>query len=79
MVLGQFTEIIEAYKAISKDLDDSESLDNFFNVMQHFNNDIEMDYDLKTDIRNHFLYRWQKDKNQFVEVVADHNILEQLP
>jgi hypothetical protein len=47
--------------------------------MKHFNNDMDMDYDLKTSIRNHFVYRWQKDKNQFVEVEDDHNILEQLP
>ena len=31
--LGDFISIIEAYKAINVDIDDSDKLDNFFNML----------------------------------------------
>jgi hypothetical protein len=36
--LGDFTAIIEAYKSVNKDADDTEALDRFFGLIKHYNN-----------------------------------------
>jgi len=37
VVLGDFMAILEAYKAINVELDESDALDSFFKMMAHFN------------------------------------------
>jgi hypothetical protein len=37
VVLGYFMAILEAYKAINVELDESDALDSFFKMMAHFN------------------------------------------
>ena len=77
--LGDFITIIEAYKAINQDLDDSQILDNFIAVMQHYNMDIPLKESFVKRIRDHFDYRWKKDLNQFVELDEGLSHLLQLP
>lgn len=45
--LGNFTAIIDAYKAINSDLDDSDKLDSFFEMMMHFNANVPFDLDFR--------------------------------
>ena len=66
VVLGDFMAILEAYKAINVELDESDALDSFFEMMAHFNQDVHLDHDLEQRIREHFRYRWEKDMNQFI-------------
>ena len=49
------------------DLDDGDNLTRFFGVMTHFNNNKEIDTDLKRKIENHFSYKWNNDKNQGID------------
>ena len=44
LVLGDFMAILEAYKAINVELDESDHLDRFFRVMAHFNKDVPIDF-----------------------------------
>jgi hypothetical protein len=37
--LGDFTNIIDAYKSINEGLDETEALDQFFGLIKHFNNE----------------------------------------
>jgi hypothetical protein len=78
--LGNFTAIIEAYKAINKDLEDTTSLDLFFGLMRHFNNDAPLDFnDFENRVRLYFSYRWDNDRNALVHTESDAKILNQLP
>jgi hypothetical protein len=61
--LGNFTSIIDAYKSINQDLDDSDKLDNFFEMMMHFNSDIPLDLEFRQRMRAHFNHKWKKDLN----------------
>ena len=59
--LGDFTQILEKYKAIEQEIDASEQLDSFFNTMKHFNTDVDLPLDIRNKIRALFAYRWEKD------------------
>ena len=65
--LGDMTAIIESYKLINKDLDDSDILDDFFGMMEHFNGDKPIKFELKQQMRSHMLYRWNNNRNVLVE------------
>ena len=47
--LGDFTAIIEDYKAIEREIEDTASLDKFFGLMKHFNNDKPLDWHPSAD------------------------------
>ena len=76
VVLGDFMAILEAYKAINVELDESDSLDSFFMVMQHFNSDVPLNFEYQLRLRQHFRYRWEKDMNQFINDPAHAELLD---
>lgn len=77
--LGQFTDIIAAYKSVNEEVDETDQLDLFFGLMKHFNNDQPMDNSLEQKIRTFFLFKWDNDRNQIRHNPEDNKILEQLP
>jgi hypothetical protein len=77
--LGDFTEIIEKYKAIQREPDDFLMLDKFFSTLKHFNNDVPVQDKFKKDVYEHFEYRWANDLNQFIQEEEDYKIFIQLP
>ena len=77
--LGDFTEILEKYKAIQRDHDDFEMLEKFFSTLEHFNNDVPIKDEVKNELSKHFEYKWANDLNQFIDNEEDAKIFEQLP
>jgi hypothetical protein len=74
--LGDYTDIIAAYKAIGQDIDYGFQLDSFFEVIKHFNNDIPIDPEFKTRIVAFFNVKWEVDRNQLVEDSEDKKLLD---
>ena len=51
----------------------------FFGTIPKFNDDSEMDADLRNRIESHFDYKWEHDKNQAFLLETDLNNFRQLP
>ena len=77
--LGDLGAMIEKNDAIHADLEQGDELDNFLNMLVHFNGEAQISEDFIIRIRNLFAYRWEHDKNLGVVTNEDRSILEQLP
>jgi hypothetical protein len=74
--LGDFTNLLEKYNSLHADLEQSDSLDTFFNVLYKFNNNKELSDIKKNQIRHYFNYMWEHDRNQSVVEASDILLLE---
>jgi len=45
------------------DLDDADKLQSFFGLIKHYNEDEDMDIELKRRIETHLDFKWKKDLN----------------
>ena len=63
-LMGQFIDILSSYQDLSASFDDGDNLTRFFGMLRHFNNEEDIDTDLKKKIEVHFDYRWDNDLNQ---------------
>ena len=77
--MGILFQILENFKMLNDDLDDGDSLSEFFGLIRHFNDDVPIDGDLKRRIEAHFDYRWANDKNQAIDDEKQCSILHELP
>ena len=77
--LGDLGAMIEKNDAIHADLEQGDELENFINMLTHFNGEARISEDFIIRIRNLFAYRWYHDKNLGVVTSSDRAILEQLP
>jgi len=62
-ILGNFLEIIKAYKDFNKDADDDENLVHFFMLLRSLNHGEEMESKFKKKLEDFFHYRWTNHKN----------------
>ena len=60
-----FTEI----KDMHLDFDDSDELDKFFGLIKSFNNQTDLDPDLRKNIEDYFQYKWIFDKNNALRLI----------
>lgn len=60
-----FTEI----KDMHLDFDDSDELDKFFGLIKSFNNQTDLDPDLRKNIEDYFQYKWNFDKNNALRLI----------
>lgn len=63
-IIGIFNEIIDQVTILMADLDDADKLQSFFGLIKHYNEDEDMDLELKRRIEHHFDFKWKKDLNQ---------------
>ena len=63
MIMGNFIDIIGEFMAFYDELDDSENLEKFFNILRKFNNDEPLSEEFKDRIMKYFEYRWVNDQN----------------
>lgn len=57
---------------------DDEQLEVFFVTMKYFNNERTLKQPIVDDITNFFKYKWEYDKNNFLETEEDFKILKNL-
>jgi hypothetical protein len=74
--MGILFEIIENFRKLNEDLDDGDELTRFFGLLRHFNNNAAVDDSVKSNIEQHFDYRWMNDKNQAIDDEDEIAILE---
>ena len=79
LIHGEFIEMIENYNELNMGLDDEESLYQFFDLMKHFNKNVEMNEQLKAKFEDYFEFRWRKNRNAAIESENELKLLEQLP
>jgi len=81
-IIGTLMEIIDTVNSFNKEPGDSEALElnRFISVFENlFNHGREIDETLKNNIRAHFSYRWDNDKNFIIQSSNDKAIFDQLP
>jgi hypothetical protein len=61
--LGDFIDIIAAYKAINKDIEFFEDLNKFFELIKHFNKDIPINDSFREKVISFFVVKWETDRN----------------
>ena len=77
-ILSEFTAIIDTLKAVEAEIEDADSLCQFFGLMVHFNEDRPINLKLKRDFEEYFSYRWTQDRNAALSDEVGQNFLEQL-
>lgn len=66
-IMGTFIEILGDYQSLNADLDDGDSLTQFFLLLQKFNEDAPLAEPLRNRIEEHFQYKWAHDRNQAID------------
>ena len=66
-ILGNFLEIIEAYKDFNKDPDDDENLIKFFGMIKFFNHGVAIDSKFQKKMQDFFNYRWTNHRNFLID------------
>lgn len=74
--MGNFIAVLEQFKAFHQDLDDGDMLSKFFGTIKKFNNNVQIDMDLKRKIEAFFDYKWTMDKNMAFKDDHDRSIFE---
>lgn len=64
---------------MNSDLNDGDQLECFFSMFQRFNGGHPLKQKIIEDIREHFDYKWSKDRNQAIDEEEEIKILMQLP
>ena len=62
-IMGNFISVLEQFQAFHEDLDEGDQLSKFFGTIKKFNNNIQIDLELKQTIEDFFAYKWSLDKN----------------
>ena len=78
-ILGNFLEIIEAYKDFNKDPDEDEALEKFFCMLRVFNHGEVIDSKIQKRFGEFFNYRWSNHKNFLIQNSEDLRIFNELP
>lgn len=74
--MGNFISVIEQFKAFHQDLEDGDQLSKFFGTIKKFNNNVQIDLELKQRIEAFFEYKWRMDKNMAFLEEQDKNIFD---
>jgi len=75
-IMGNFIAVLEQFKAFHQDLDDGDMLSKFFGTIKKFNNNVQIDMDLKRQIEAYFAYKWTMDKNMAFKDAHDRSIFD---
>ena len=75
-IMGNFISVIEQFKAFHQDLEDGDQLSKFFGTIKKFNNNVQIDLELKQRIEAFFEYKWRMDKNMAFLEEQDKNIFD---
>jgi len=67
IVMGNFKDILEEIKMMNADLDDSENLSKFLEVMAKFNQNKPIKEKFKNQITEFFDYKWKNDRNMAID------------
>ena len=67
IILGNFIDILNEFKAMNEDLGDGDQLEMFFMVLKRFNGGKDLSQDFIERIEEFFDYKWCYDKNQAID------------
>jgi hypothetical protein len=76
-IMGNFIAILNSFKSINDEPEESQELSKFLQVLQRFNMNKPLSY--KQHFEDYFEFRWQNNKNYAFESDEDKAIFEQLP
>ena len=78
-IMGKFVEMVNQIREFRRELDDSDELNRFFGVIVQFNNNKQINLQLKRNIEDFFHFKWNNDKNQALKTSEDLAIFYQIP
>lgn len=78
IIISEFLEMIAEIQAIKNQQLDDEELEIFFVTIAYFNNKKTLNQSFVDEITDFFKYKWEYDKNNFMETEEDEKILKHL-
>ena len=78
IINGEFLDLINEIRSISAQQTDDEQLEIFFITLQWFNDKKKLKQPIIDDITEYFSFKWDNDKNNFLETEEDYKILKNL-
>ncbi len=66
-MMGNFIEIVKKFQVLNEDLDIGDELTKFICVFKRFNEDKEIDLELREIIKLHYYFKWKNDRNQAID------------
>ena len=79
IILSNFTDIIDQFKAFDAEIDEGDELTKFFGCIKHYNLGVDIDYAYKLQLEEYFEYRWLENKNSAIDDQEEKDRLDQLP
>lgn len=79
LFMAQFIEILNKYEEMNSDLDDSDNLSKFMELIRHFNHGNYLDLEFHSRIEAFFDYKWKFDRTQAINDDDEKAMLSQLP
>ena len=78
IINGEFLDLITEIRSISAQQTDDEQLEIFFVALKWFNDKKVLKRSMIDDITDYFKFKWENDKNNFLETNEDYKILNNL-
>jgi len=78
IIISEFLDLITNIQNILGEQTDDEMLEIFFVLLKSFNERKQVDETFVEEITEFLNYKWNNDKNYFLDTAEDHNILTTL-
>ena len=78
IINSEFLEMITEIRSVLNQQTDDEELEIFFVTMNYFNDKKKLNRQIVDEITDYFKYKWDNDKNNFLESEEDYKILKNL-
>ena len=78
-IMGNFLEMLNEFKYVTAENEDSSDLTRWFGLLSRFNKGRPLPKEMTQRIEEHFEYSWSRDKNYAVRSQEDRRFLSELP
>ena len=78
IIISEFLEMITEIQSVLNQQTDDEQLEVFFVTITYFNDKRTLSQPIVDEITDFFKYKWEMDKNNFMETDEDYKILKHL-
>lgn len=78
-IMSIFIDMVNTIKAFNSDFSEGDGLSKFFGLMKRFNRYKEVNQQMRREIEEYFLFKWENDNNIAVSTEEDFALLSQLP
>lgn len=77
--LNEFSEIVTSHDELMAEIDEGDKLILFFDVLKHFNGDVDIGTEKRREYEEYFDFKWKNDRNSALNDDDEQALLDQLP